>query len=455
MKKLINFIVILAIILSPALGCIHASGAYDSLMDDLGLRSDCLILQSRDNGTVIFSKNADKQTAPASLTKIVTASVVLESCENLEQTITVKEELIHMLDGTGSSMGGLKAGEVISIDNLLHYLLISSANESALVLADYVCGDIDKFVVKMNDLVRRLGCENTHFVNPHGLDDEDQYSTAEDLAVITLNALKNEHFEEIVSELSYIVPATNMNEERKLLNTNYLMNSAYKEYYCAYAKGVKTGTTSGAGRCVISTASKDGYSYIGIVLGGPFEDIDKDNVNENCAFIDCKAMFEWAFKNLRLVSVSDVNKIIAEVPVKLSWSTDHITLSPKSESFELVPVGTGAGSLLIVPDEKTLPKSLNAPIEKGETICKAKVMYAGKAIAEIELVSNSRVRRSLILTVADLLWRLMSTAIFRIIFILLLLAFAFLLFLRFKNKKKKTSAKNIIVLDHRNFKGIK
>lgn len=456
MKKLINFIIILAIILSPAIGCVNACGAYDSLMAEMNLRSECLLLQSRDNGTVIFEKNADKQTAPASLTKIVTATVVFENCDNLEQTVTVKDESIHMLDGTGSSMGGLKAGEIISLDNLLHYMLISSANEAAIVLADYVGGgDIDKFIGMMNELVLRLGCENTHFVNPHGLDDEDQYSTANDLAAITLNALKYEHFEEIVSKLSYTVPATNMNKEKKLLSTNFMMNSAYRDYYCAYAKGVKTGSTSGAGKCVISTAAKDGYSYIGIALGAPFEDVDNDRVNENCAFMDCKKMFNWAFDNLRLVSVSDVNKIIAEVPVKLSWTTDFITLSPKSESFELVPVGTGAGSLLIVPDEKSMPESLNAPIKKGETVCTAKVMYAGKAIAEIELVANSDVRRSIILTVASLIWRLMSTAVFRIIAVLVLLAFAALLFLRYKNKKKKRTAKNIITLDHRNFRGMR
>lgn len=456
MKKLINFILIIALFLSPALGSVRSEAAYDSLMPELGIMSECICLQSLDNDTVIFSKNADLQTHPASLTKIVTAAVVLEHCDNLEQTVTVRDDCIHQLDGTGSSMGGLKADEVISINNLLHYMLIHSANEAAIVLADYVGGgDINTFVTMMNDLVAKIGCENSHFANPHGLDDDNQYTTANDMAAIMRYAMQYDVFADIVSNVTYTVPATNKNKEKKLYNTNFLMNGAYKEYYCKYVTGGKTGSTEIAGKCVVATASNDGYSYIAIALKAPFEDIDKDGYKENGAFIDCKKMFEWAFKNLRLVSVSDKNKIIAEVPVKLSWSTDYVTLSPKEESYELVPLGTNAGSLLIVPDEKSMPKSINAPVKKGQTVCTAKVMYAGEAIAEVELVANADVHRSFILLIGSLIKKLFSSWVTKIILVAAIIALVFWLLKRRNDKRARFSASNVVVLNRSDFRGFK
>lgn len=268
---------------------IPAGAAYDAEMEKLGLYSECLLLMSADNGEVIFAKNETMQSAPASLTKIVTACVVLENCSDLTAPVTVTEQSLHELDGTGSSLGGLKAGETLSLYDMLCCLLLQSANEAATTLANYVTnGDRAAFIAKMNELAERLGCTDSHFVNPHGLDDEDQYVSADNIAKFFKYALEFPAFAEIVGKNSYTLPATNMQGERTIHSTNFMLNSAYKDYYCKYVKGGKTGTTSQAGRCVVTLASNDGYNYIGVAMRSIFEDVDRDGVEENGAFLDCK-----------------------------------------------------------------------------------------------------------------------------------------------------------------------
>ena len=200
-------------------------------MQELDLNAECLLLISADNGEIIFEKDIRKQTAPASLTKIVTAIVVIENCENLKEVVTVPEECIKELSGTGSSMANLRAGEQITVYDLLCYMMIISANDAATTLANHVTGsDRAAFVAKMNEVVTRLGCVNSHFTNPHGLDDDDQYTTAEDLAKIMTYAMSLVDFAEITSKLSYTVPANNLRDARRISNTCYLLTKNYADY---------------------------------------------------------------------------------------------------------------------------------------------------------------------------------------------------------------------------------
>lgn len=448
MKKLIIFILTFLTLISTVL-CVPASASFDTIADTLGLHSDTYFLMNLDKGTVIFSSNADKQCPLASLTKIVTATVVLENCSDLETVVAAPEYCIKALLGTGSSIAGIKPGEELTVNDLLHCLLIESANDAAMVLADYIGGgDIDAFVAKMNDLADAHGCTNTNFVNPHGLDDEYQFSSPRDIANLAVYALTFPVFKEIVSLNSYTVPATNFRSERRITNTNYLMNPVFKDYYCEYASGVKTGSTSKAGKCVVSTASDGGYNYVGVVMNAPMTNIDDDEPEENCAFVDCKTMFDWVIDNIQYVKISDAATVVAEVPVELSWSTDHVTLAPKENSYELVPAGTSAGSVLIEPIADTVPRSIDAPVKKGDVVCKANVLYAGEAIATIDLVATADVKRSVILLVLDKLKSFVSLTPVKIILIAAAAFFAVLVILRIKNKIKKRRRGNLHVVTY-------
>ncbi len=444
----------IAAVLMSSVFTLNAGAAFDEEMKSMGLYSDCLLLVSADNGEVVFKKNAGKQTPPASLTKVVTAIVVLENCTNLDAVVTVSESCIKELDGTGSSLGGLKAGEQVTVYNLLASLLIQSANEAATVLADYISGgDRAKFIAMMNEVAARLGCANSHFVNPHGLHDDDQYVTAEDMAKFILHAMEFPAFAEIVGKTSYKLPATNLQEERNALNTNYLMNSAYKDYYCKYVKGGKTGSTSDAGRCVVAVASKDGYNYVAVCLNSVYRDVDNDGVAENGSFLDAKEMFEWAFKNLELVAISDTTRIVSQVPVKYAKTTDFLTLSPGETVYSLVPAGTDSGSLLVEPIAETVPEFVKAPVKKGEVICRAKVLYAGNVIKEIDLVASMDVKRGFFATIGTVAKAIFSNWIFRIAAIAIIAVLIILVFMKRKRDKAsaRSNGKNYRVLNYNDF----
>ncbi len=456
MKKIFSILFVISILIASVF-CVPAGASYDEVMESMTLYSDCLLLVSADNGEVIFAKNEGKQTSPASLTKVITAIVVLENCDNLNQLVTVSESAIKELDGTGSSLGGLQAGEQVSVYDLLCNLLLQSANEAATTLADFISGgDRAKFVGMMNEVAERLGCKNSHFMNPHGLDDDNQYVTAEDMATFVKHAMTLPDFKEIFGKVTYTLKATNLQEERSIRNTNGLMNSAIKDYYCKYVKGGKTGSTSVAGRCVVAVASNDGYNYIGVALNAPMSDVDNDDVNENCSFLDCKTMFEWAFQNIELVAISDTTRIVGQVPVKYAKTTDFLTLSPAETVYSLVPSGTDSGSLLVEPIKATMPEFVKAPVKKGEKICRAKVLYAGKVIKEIDLVASMDVDMGVFSFLGTLAKNLVSSWIFRIAAIIIIIALIIIIFRRYKKLKEKAAEKrNYRILNYNDFMKLK
>lgn len=450
MKRFISCILALLLVCLP-LCTVQSSASFNNSLET---KADIVLLVSLDNGAVIFDKNADKVTAPASLTKITTAILTIENCADLDEVITIKQSSINAIAGTNSSTAGLKVGEEISIRNLLYCMMVKSANEAAVALADYIGGgSVANFVQMMNDFVMDMGCENTHFDNPHGLDSDGQYTTARDLAMITKHALTLPLFEEIVNTVNFKLPATNKSSERNLLSTNWMINPNFKTYYLKYAQGIKTGTTTNAGHCIISKASKDGYNYLAVVMGAPAEDVTGDGNPDNCAFLDCKKVFQWAFDNIRLTKVADPLQIATVVDVRLSRSVDHVRLVPETEVTALVPVGNDETSVLleVIPEET--PQTVNAPIKKGDVLGKARILYAEDEIATVNLVAAEDVHLSLILFVLDGIKNIFKSTLFQIVFaaVVLILAIYIGLIIRHNQKKKRRKAPKPV----KNFRNMK
>ena len=179
--------------------------------------------------------------------------------------------------------------------------------------------------------------------------------------------------------------------------------------------GIKTGSTDNAGRCVISKGTGNGYNYLCVIMNAPMQNIDDDEPLENCAFVDCRRMFNWVFNHIELKSIASPTQIITEVPLKLSFRTDHISLVPGEEVLALVPTGADAGSVLIEPVPETMPKSVDAPVKKGQEICEARVLYAGEEIARIKLVASEDVSRNVLLFIGATIKKVASSTIFKII----------------------------------------
>ena len=202
------------------------------------------------------------------MTKILTVLLGLMFVDDLEETITVSETAVNVPED--SSTMHLKVGEEIRFIDVLYGTMLVSANDGANVIAEVVSGDVDRFVAMMNETAASLGCQNTHFVNPHGYHDDNHYSTARDMAIIAREAMKNETFREIARTVTYQIPRTNMQRARTLTTKSDYMLPGSEEspnkYYYEYATGIKTGSHSQSGWCFAGSASKDGVDLVSIVM---------------------------------------------------------------------------------------------------------------------------------------------------------------------------------------------
>ncbi|MDD6703550.1 MAG: hypothetical protein PUE34_04300 [Clostridiaceae bacterium] len=380
---------------------------------DVKLYSTVDLLINTDTNAVIIDKNADKQVDPSGLTKIMTALVVLQNEKDLSRKVTVSGASLESLYGTGCVMSGLQDGEVISVHDLLCCMLIPGGNDAALVLANEYGKGIDGFVAKMNAAAKKLGCTKTTFTDPHGLEDTKQKSTANDLAKIASAALKYSVFQTIVASLTYELPQTNKNEARTLVSTNYMLNYGFPDYYYDYCRGIKTGASEAEGQSMISYATKNGYTYLAVALGGPYKDTDEDGDTENQAILDNVRMFEWAFENLSYEIVTKQQQFVTTIPVNYCWEMDNVRLVAKSEVLALVPEGNGSQSVSFEPID--MPESLDAPFKAGDTVCKAKIMFAGRQIGTVELVVAESANMSMLLYLKSAIKRMTASTVFKIL----------------------------------------
>ena len=192
---------------------------------------------------------------------------------------------------------------------------------------------------------------------------KNHYTTARDMGIMAEYAMDLPRFMDIVSQTYHIVPATNMQEERRLDTTNLMMLPGYPDYYYQYVTGIKTGWHDQAGDCIVTTAKAEGYAYLCVAMGSPHV-AGQDPVPDNGAMIDSKALYRWAFRTFTLKSIVDMEKPLAEVNLNLAWEKDTLLLVPEKDVTALLPNDVDLNSIVVSEVEK--PESVNAPITKGE-----------------------------------------------------------------------------------------
>lgn len=251
------------------------------------LVANAAIIMDAATGQILYEKNAHERKYPASITKIMTTMLAIEAGVDFNETITMTENAIWGVE-RDSTLIGLDVGEKVTIGDLMYATMVKSANECAYAIAEYVGGDIDNFSKMMNDKAAELGCEDTHFVTPNGLHDDNHYTTAYDMALITKKAIEYEQFRELAGTLSYTVPETNLADEtRPLWNGNKMINPAESAYY-EYCEGGKTGYTSKANNTLATFAKKDGLELICIIL---------DCDGNARAYTDTRALYNYCYNN--------------------------------------------------------------------------------------------------------------------------------------------------------------
>ncbi len=355
LKKLITllFMSILLFSQDPS----HAQG--------LNLSAQSYILMDESGGRVLVEKNAHTKMPMASTTKIMTALLALENSK-LDDQILIDERSI---DIEGSSIY-LKNKERISMKDLLYGLMLNSGNDSAVAIANHICEDEEEFVNLMNQRARSLNALNTHFTNPHGLSHDDHYSTAYDLALITREALKHEMFREIVGSKSY---KSNRKQDAYFVNKNMTL----WEY--PGGDGVKTGYTRAAGRCLVSTAQREGMRLIAVSLNAP--DWFKDNY----------ALLDYGFENYKPYTIYNRGQLMGKIQV----GDDAVDLNLVAEKDLIYPLNqeeTQSVKVSISPF-----KDIDLPIEKGQTLGKIETYLDGVLVKSDNLVAQKRVSKKTIL----------------------------------------------------------
>ncbi len=370
MKKFISIVLLLVWIMSSIVAAI----------EPMDVNSKASILIDASDGHEIYSENADVQLPPASITKLMTALLVMENEDNPNEIVTANESAFEGLSEAGSSVG-IKTGEEMSVDNLLICLLVASANESANILAEHISGSVPAFVELMNTRATELGLTGTHFANPHGLHDAEHYTTARDIAKLAMEVRKYERLREICAMKDARIPATNLKDERYFFTTNSLI-SRYKElgYVYSHANGMKTGSTSEAGLCLVASAEYDGTELISVILGA-----EKDSEGKKGHFTESKRLLVWGFENFKPATLIASSDIVCEAKVKSAKDRDYVT-GHVPESFSvMMPKDFDKSKVELVTNSK---KELEAPIKKGDRIGDVLVRYEGRDYITLPIVAS-------------------------------------------------------------------
>lgn len=440
MKKTLSYILTLIIVIVSVL-CVpslSASAAVSEPDQKIYAEAYMLINLDDDSYPVVAEKNADKRLYPASLTKIVTAMVVLNNVKNLEAKTKMSQSAFDATLGTGAQVAGISVGEELSIEKLLYLTMVHSACDACQILAEYVSGSISAFVDEMNKWVTSIGCKDTHFTNPDGLHDSEHYTTARDMSIITLEALKNPTFDKIST-------TTQVEYGRYTLgHTNLMLQPGYVSYYYEYAQGIKTGSTAEAEYCVITKASKDGYNYLAVVMKSPQQKINGEPYESKCSFIDAKTLFEWAFSSLKYTTIVKENEVVGEIAIENGKDADTVQLVGKTDTNVIVPVGLDKTAIIYEMVDK--PESINAPVTKGDDICKVNIIYGNEVVATVDLVAAQTVELSTFLKVINAVKGFFASPIVKIIAVvavLLIIAYIVLFYKNLSNKKKKRKRRQI------------
>ncbi len=341
--------------------------------------------------TVVYSFNPDMKITPGTLAKLVTALVVIENCE-LDEVVTCHSKNISRLPG-GTQNVKLKELEELTVEQLLHCLILSGANDAAVALSEHVAGNMASFVSLMNDRVRQMGCVSTEFGNVHGLDNATSLSTARDVARIYIECEKNETLKEILFTTRYTVPVTNKtDEERKLTCQNYLIDEiTVAKYYDRRVTGGMASYTNNGGASLVCSAEddKDTLDLVLVILGA--KRIFADNgwlPTYYGNFDEMIELLEFAFNGFKSARILYEGQSLYQLPV--SGGECDVVVQPNVNYDSVLPADCRLDNLI----KNVTYSQINAPVKQGDLVGTISLSYRSSVVAEAELYAMSDVARA-------------------------------------------------------------
>ena len=384
-KRIIALIIILI-----SIGTISVKAAEPEITATSAAVIDCI------DGKFLYSKNMNEKLYPASLTKVLTAILVVENC-NMQDQVTMTETAKNSVE-YGYITSNLQVGETLTVEQMLNLALISSYNDVTNVLAEHVGGSKENFVNMMNNKAKEIGCTNSHFVNSNGAHDENHYSTAHDMALIGKYAMQYSEIKEITRKIYYELGATNMYDgtDRIYQTSNELILSGSNNYY-KYASGIKTGFTTPAGSCLMGYAEKYDLPLVAVVL---------KSTTSDSRYEDCIKVFNYSFENNTLRTIAKSGTNLQTLNIKKA-TNDTKKLNAILEKTIVAVVNDTNKDTGIEPKVQ-IKDNLKAPIKKGTVIGTVSYeiegkKYTGNLVAENDVKENHTVRTFILIFVGLLI----------------------------------------------------
>lgn len=360
MKRIISVLLIFLIMFSSAV----CSAEY---IPSKPVKS--LLLMEASSGKILYEQNSHESLPPASVTKIMTMLLICEAVDSgkisLDTKITVSERAKSM----GGSTIFLETNEVMTLNDLLKGIAVASANDACVAVAEHMCGSVEAFVALMNARAKELGMKDTNFINCNGLDADNHYTSAYDIAIMSRELLKHS----MIEKYTTIWMDSLRNGEFQLANTNKLIR------FYQGANGLKTGSTSKAGCCISATAKRDGMQLIAVVLGA---ENSKDRFNA------ASELLNYGFANYTVTDFGEKNSQVCEVPVLYGNNNSIIALAQDNTS---VVIGKNDKDKL--KTHINVPKELEAPIQKGDIIGDMVITLDGETLVKVNLVSDRTINK--------------------------------------------------------------
>lgn len=426
MKKTISLLLIIICIFST---CVCAENDNASASVPEGLRSGNILLMDQASSKVIYEKNSDERISPGGFTKLFTAAVIFDYINSVDEKVTANPKAVTTYDFTHNNMGVLP-GETLTVNDLLHGMLIYDAGEAANALAVYSADTMDKFVAKMNQKAAQIGCSDTYFTNPSGLPDENQYSTLKDVALIVNYAMENEIISGIVKTKSYkINPSNKYSETRYLNNTNkFISNASTNEYYTKNATGAKTSYVSNNDCGLALTYEKGNLKFLCITSNSPYAN------GINYANEDSKKLIDYALEYYTSEKLLSRDEIMAEVKVRNGKESGKVLLVCADDLFVNLPKNYNPDLLEKITETN---KKVKAPISKGDALGQVTVLYNGEKYASAILVADASVSSAPIKGFFASIGAIFTSWIFIALVILIIGLFIFYTIMLNKIKRRK------------------
>ncbi len=362
-----------------------------------------------ENEQFIYELDADKIIYPASTVKLMTAIIVIEALNgDLKRMVSVQGG--SLIDISGNSIG-LKHGEIMTAEQLLYALLCGCANDAASALAWEIAGSTEAFVEMMNQKAKEIGALNTVYTNPTGMHDPDMVTTAKDTAIVAAYALQLSPIADMSSVEKFVIPQTNIRSERTIYNKNYYFasNREYK-YIWRVPKGLNSGYTDEGGYCMVTSATREGLTYIAVVMGATADD------EYIYSYTEAADLIKWAFNAYSRTTVLSTFDPVCEVPVRLAGKVDYVTLFP-SETVELfLPRGIDVKQDVKI-DISLESETLTAPVSEEHVGGRLTVSFNGTELGTYDLITRNSVNRNNILYILDLVLGFMAGEVFKTLLI--------------------------------------